>query len=180
MADCSGTSLYRLRYRQVFVVDHRLKSSSCALFGRGDHRVSFSQRGQHLDRQSLEPSVTFGSLTPIPCLHLRRRQPRYLPHRLLPTTTTSSIDEDCTPIRHVAPVERSQPPRHLTRRTSLSSPQCHGRHTWCTLGCSACSCDVRGSATSPGRLDLMLPASDGEARNSGCLPVAVMVGEDAR
>ena len=53
-------------------------------------------------------------------------------------------------------------------------------HTWCTLGCSACSCDVRGSATSPGRLDLMLPASDGEARNSGCLPVAVMVGEDAR
>jgi hypothetical protein len=37
-----------------------------------------------------------------------------------------------------------------------------------------------GSATSPGRLDLMLPASDGEARNSGCLPVAVMVGEDAR
>jgi hypothetical protein len=48
------------------------------------------------------------------------------------------------------------------------------------LGCSACSCDVRGSATSPGRLDLMLSASDGEARNSGCLPVAVMVGEDAR
>ena len=43
-----------------------------------------------------------------------------------------------------------------------------------------CSCDVRGSATSPGRLDLMLPASDGEARNIGCLPVAVMVGEDAR
>jgi predicted acyl esterase len=53
-------------------------------------------------------------------------------------------------------------------------------YTWCTLGCSACSCDVRGSATSPGRLDLMLPASDGEAPNSGCLPVAVMVGEDAR
>jgi hypothetical protein len=26
----------------------------------------------------------------------------------------------------------------------------------------------------------MLPASDGEARNIGCLPVAVMVGEDAR
>jgi len=53
-------------------------------------------------------------------------------------------------------------------------------YTCCTLGCSACSCDVRGSATSPGRLNLMLPASDGEARNSGCLPVAVMVGEDAR
>jgi hypothetical protein len=32
--------------------------------------------------------------------------------------------------------------------------------------------DVTGTAR------LMLPASDGEARNSGCLPVAVMVGEE--
>jgi hypothetical protein len=39
---------------------------------------------------------------------------------------------------------------------------------------------VLGSATSPGRLNLMLPARDGEALIDGCLPVAVMVGEDAR
>ena len=80
---CSGTPLRRLGHRQVFVDDHRLKSSTCTLFGRGDHRVSFSQRGQHLDRQSLEPPVTFDSLTPIPCLHLGRRPPRCLPHSLL-------------------------------------------------------------------------------------------------
>ena len=42
MADCSGTPLRRLGHRQVFVDDHRLKSSTCTLFGRGDHRVSFS------------------------------------------------------------------------------------------------------------------------------------------
>ena len=40
--------------------------------------------------------------------------------------------------------------------------------------------DGLGPATSPGRLNLVLPASDGEALISGCLPVAVMVGEDAR
>ena len=45
---------------------------------------------------------------------------------------------------------------------------------------SVCLGVVLGSATSPGRLNLMLPARDGEALNSGCLPVAVMVGEDAR
>ena len=38
----------------------------------------------------------------------------------------------------------------------------------------------RAGVPEPGRLNLMLPASDGEARNSGCLPVTVMVGEDAR
>jgi hypothetical protein len=70
--------------------------------------------------------------------------------------------------------------RHMRRTYPLGIPKLQVGHTWCTLGCSACSCDVRGSATSPGRLNLMLPASDGEARNSGCLPVAVMVGEDAR
>ena len=39
---------------------------------------------------------------------------------------------------------------------------------------------VPGPATPPGRLNLMLPARDGEALIDGCLPVAVMVGEDAR
>jgi hypothetical protein len=39
---------------------------------------------------------------------------------------------------------------------------------------------VPGPATPPGRLNLMLPAHDGEALIDGCLPVAVMVGEDAR
>jgi hypothetical protein len=39
---------------------------------------------------------------------------------------------------------------------------------------------VLGPATSPGRLNLMLPASDGEALIDGCLPLTVMVGEDAR
>src|SRR5215204_703348 len=33
----------------------------------------------------------------------------------------------------------------------------------CTLGCSVCLGVVLGSATSPGRLNLMLPARDGEA-----------------
>src|SRR5215208_3072049 len=40
MADCSGTPLRRLGHRQAFVDDHRLKSSTCALFGRSDHRVA--------------------------------------------------------------------------------------------------------------------------------------------
>src|SRR5215213_4794958 len=62
---------------------------------------------------------------------------------------------------------------HLVRRSPPMIPVCFMyphpisrsdvRHTFCTLGCSVCLGVVLGSATSPGRLNLMLPARDGEA-----------------
>ena len=56
----------------------------------------------------------------------------------------------------------------------------HVRHTFCILGCSLRLGAVPGPATSSGRLNLLLPAGDGDALDDGCLPVAVTVGEDAR
>src|SRR5215207_7007963 len=50
---------------------------------------------------------------------------------------------------------------HPTNPLELSTLQVP--HTCCTLGCSVCLGVVLGSATSPGRLNLMLPARGGEA-----------------
>src|SRR5215216_1847637 len=45
----------------------------------------------------------------------------------------------------------------------MRPPESDVPHTLCTLGCSVCLGVVLGSATSPGRLNLMLPARGGEA-----------------
>ena len=62
----------------------------------------------------------------------------------------------------------AESPRWYERRTSIVSTWFFVRRgdlddTFCTLGCSVCLGVVLGSATSPGRLNLMLPARDGEA-----------------
>jgi hypothetical protein len=70
VTDCSGTPLHRLGFCQVFIVDHRLQCCTGALFGRCDHRIALTERREHLDRQSFDASVPFGSLATSPCLNL--------------------------------------------------------------------------------------------------------------
>ena len=54
-----------------------------AFFNRGNGGVSFGKRGQHFDRQPLQPAVTLGALATALCLHLWCGQPGRLPHCLL-------------------------------------------------------------------------------------------------
>jgi hypothetical protein len=61
-ADCSRAPLRRLRHGYVFVVDHRLQRRPGALFSRGDRRMSLSERGQYLHRQTLEPPFAVDAL----------------------------------------------------------------------------------------------------------------------
>lgn len=112
--------------------DHRLQSGTGTLLGGGDCRISFSERGQHLDGQLLQAPVTLDPfMTTLP-LHLGCGQPGRLPHRLLAHNRCPHRQKTRTPLRHFRLAERSirrrrlhdLPPRAqaISCSTRLNSP----------------------------------------------------------